>query len=99
MIFCSGKSDEHLLKIFGKAQEENGEVSGTRASMHQYELIREQYPQVVYDTQSHILKIRKRAEKKDRENRSLYGWDSGYRRCRGSGTDGRVFREQGKADL
>ena len=64
VIFCSGKSDEHLLKIFGKLQEENGEVFGTRASMHQYELIREQYPQVVYDTQSHILKIEKEQKKR-----------------------------------
>ncbi len=32
VIFCSGKADEHLLQIFGKLYEENGEVFGTRAS-------------------------------------------------------------------
>ncbi|MDO4554625.1 MAG: nickel pincer cofactor biosynthesis protein LarB [Lachnospiraceae bacterium] len=63
VIFCSGKADEHLLHIFGKLYEENGEVLGTRASKHQYELIKEKYPEVCYDEISHIIKIEK-ADKK-----------------------------------
>ena len=35
---------------------------GTRASQHQYEIVKEVLPQVVYDVDSHILKI----EKKDK---------------------------------
>ncbi|MDO4274382.1 MAG: nickel pincer cofactor biosynthesis protein LarB [Eubacteriales bacterium] len=59
VIYCSRKADSHLLDIFQRLYEENGEVFGTRASQHQYELIREKYPQVVYDELSHIIKIEK----------------------------------------
>ena len=31
VVFCSGKADEHLLEIFGKIYEMEGEVFGTRA--------------------------------------------------------------------
>ena len=63
VIFCARKSDEHLLQIFRKLYETDGEVFGTRASQHQYELIREEFPQVEYDPLSHIIKI----EKKEKE--------------------------------
>lgn len=59
VIYCSRKSDEHLLKIFGRLYEQDGEVFGTRASEHQYELIRAHYPQVQYDPLSRIIKITK----------------------------------------
>ena len=64
VIFCSGKSDRHLLHIFGKLYEEDGEVFGTRASKEQYEMIREQYPLVQYDEISRILKIEKPDKKR-----------------------------------
>ena len=59
VIFCSGKADSHLLNIFGKLYEEDGEVMGTRASQHQYEMIKAAYPEVVYDEISRIIKIEK----------------------------------------
>ncbi len=59
VIFCSGKADAHLLSIFGKLYEEDGEVMGTRATRHQYELIKAVYPKVQYDEISRILKIEK----------------------------------------
>jgi len=64
VIFCSGKADEHLLNIFEKLLNEDGEVFGTRASKHQYELIKNKFPQVWYDELSHILKIEKENKKK-----------------------------------
>lgn len=64
VIYCSRKADEHLLHIFEHLYRQDGEVFGTRASMHQYELIREQYPQVQYDPLSGILKIEKEGKKK-----------------------------------
>lgn len=64
VIFCSGKRDEHLLKIFEKLYEEDGEVFGTRATIDQYELIRKEYPQVQYDEISRIIKIEKPGKKK-----------------------------------
>lgn len=57
VVFCSGKADEHLLEIFGKIYEMEGEVFGTRASKRQYELLKERYPNVQYDTVSGIIKI------------------------------------------
>lgn len=63
VIFCSGKADEHLLQIFGKLYEENGEVFGTRASREQYELLKDVYPQVQYDSISHIIKVEKPGKK------------------------------------
>lgn len=63
VIFCSGKSDKHLLQIFGRLYEEDGEVFGTRASEHQYELVKEKYPETQYDPLSRILKIEKPGKK------------------------------------
>lgn len=64
VIFCSGKSDEHLLHIFGRLYEEDGEVLGTRASKAQYELIKEKYPEAEYNELSHIIKIEKKDKKR-----------------------------------
>lgn len=59
VVFCSGKADEHLLQIYIKLYEAEGEVLGTRASLHQYELVHSRLPEVTYDTISRILKIEK----------------------------------------
>ena len=59
VIFCSGKADAHLLNIFGKLYEEDGEVMGTRATSHQYEMIKAAYPEVTYDEIPRIIKIEK----------------------------------------
>lgn len=57
VVFCSGKTDEHLLSIYEKLYEKEGEVFGTRASKEQYERIRSRFPQAGYDPVSRILKI------------------------------------------
>ncbi|QIB68765.1 nickel pincer cofactor biosynthesis protein LarB [Aminipila butyrica] len=64
VIFCSGKSDAHLLDIFGRLYESDGEVFGTRATPSQYEIIREKYPQTQYDSLSRIIKIEKPDKKR-----------------------------------
>lgn len=63
VVFCSGKADDHLLQIFERLYEQEGEVLGTRASEHQYELIKTRFPQVIYDPLARILKL----EKADKE--------------------------------
>ena len=63
VIYCKGKANEHLLKIFRRLYEADGEVFGTRADQEQYEMIREVFPETVYDPISRIIKIEK-AEKK-----------------------------------
>lgn len=64
VIFCSGKADEHLLHIFGRLYETEGEVLGTRASAGQYAMLQEKYPEAVYDSISRIVKIEKPDKKR-----------------------------------
>lgn len=64
VIYCSGKADEHFVRIFRKLYEDNGEVLGTRASVHQYELVKDMFPEVSYDEISHIIKIEKKDKKR-----------------------------------
>lgn len=59
VVFCSGKADSHLLQIYGRIYQKEGEVLGTRASAEQYRLVKEEFPQVQYDPISRILKIEK----------------------------------------
>lgn len=63
VIYCSGKADEHLLHIVERLYREEGEVFGTRASRHQYELLRERFPEIVYDEISRIIRIQKPGKK------------------------------------
>lgn len=57
VIFCSKKADEHLAAIFQKIYETEGEVLGTRANRHQYEIVKEVLPEITFDENSGILKI------------------------------------------
>ena len=44
VIFCQGKSTEHLIPIFKSFYEHDKNVLGTRASMEQYESVKEVLP-------------------------------------------------------
>lgn len=63
VVFCSGKPDDYLCSIYLKLYEMNGEVFGTRADRHQYEMVKEVLPDVQYDEITHILKIEKLGKK------------------------------------
>lgn len=63
VVFCQGKPDEFLSKIYKTIYKEDGEVLGTRASSKQYELVRKEIPDVKYNDISKILKIEKEKEK------------------------------------
>lgn len=69
VVFCAGKADEYLLSIYEKLYEMDGRVYGTRASEHQFELIKERFPQAKYDKVSRILRIDAPGD----ENRELIG--------------------------
>lgn len=60
VVFCSGKADDHLLKIYERIYEAEGEVLGTRASKEQAALIQGRFSEAEYDALSRILKIEKR---------------------------------------
>ncbi len=62
-VFCQGKPDACLGGIFKELYERNGEVMGTRADQHQYELVKTVLPQAVYDPVSRIIK----AEREEKE--------------------------------
>lgn len=64
VIYCSGKADGHLLKIFERLYQEDGEVFGTRASAEQYEMLKKAFPEVEYDPVSRIIKIEKENKKR-----------------------------------
>ncbi|MBQ9061354.1 MAG: nickel pincer cofactor biosynthesis protein LarB [Eubacterium sp.] len=55
VVYCSGKPDEYIVSIFRKLYEKNGEVMGTRATPHQYELVKAGLPDIQYDAVSRIL--------------------------------------------
>lgn len=59
VVYCNRKADEFLIRIFQRLYAENGEVLGTRASDHQYDIVRAVLPNVKYDPISRILKIEK----------------------------------------
>lgn len=62
VVFCSGKSDAHLIHIFECLIHANGEVLGTRATPHQYEVVKSSFPTVRYDPLARVLVV----EKKDK---------------------------------
>lgn len=64
VIYCSGKSTEHLVKIFQNFNEKKTDVLGTRATREQYEKVKAVIPEAEYDELSRIIKIvRKNTEK------------------------------------
>ena len=44
VVFCGGKADQHLTSIYQRLYEAHREVFGTRASLHQYEVVKEVLP-------------------------------------------------------
>lgn len=64
VVYCAGKADEHLMQIYDVLYKENGEVLGTRATKHQFELISTIIPNIEYDEISKILKIEKQGKSK-----------------------------------
>lgn len=57
VIYCSGKSDDHLIKIFQNFNEKAIDVLGTRASKEQYLKVQKAIPEAEYDELSRIIKI------------------------------------------
>ena len=57
VIYCEGKEMMHLQNIYKNFYEHDKNVLGTRASVEQFEKVREILPMVQYDPISRILKI------------------------------------------
>nr|WP_028247572.1 nickel pincer cofactor biosynthesis protein LarB [Pseudobutyrivibrio ruminis] len=57
VIFCEGKPDEFLVDIYKKMYDRDGQVFGTRATEHQYNIVNTILPDASYDKISRILKV------------------------------------------
>lgn len=64
VIYCSGKSTEHLVKIFQNFHEKNVDVLGTRATLEQFYMVKAAIPKAEYDEMSRIIKIVKTEKEK-----------------------------------
>ena len=58
VIYCEGKSDEHILGIIEKMVEKKSNILGTRCRKETFERIKSSYPNCEYEELSKILKIR-----------------------------------------
>ena len=63
VIYCSGKPDDYLVEIYKKMFDIYGEVFGTRADAHQYELVKKVIPEILYDEVARILRYEKPGKK------------------------------------
>lgn len=57
VIYCEGKSDEHILGIIKRMKEKGSNILGTRCRKDTYEKVKNAYPNCEYDELSRILKI------------------------------------------
>ena len=57
VIYCEGKSDEHILGIINKMSEKGSNILGTRCRKETYEQVKKIYPECEYEELSKILKI------------------------------------------
>lgn len=63
IVFCQNKSDKYLVEIYKKLYETDSEVFGTRATEHQYDIVKSVISDITYDKISRILK-KEKADKK-----------------------------------
>ncbi len=57
VIFCQSKADDYLVDIYKTLYEREGRAFGTRATKHQYDVVRAVFSEASYDEISRILKI------------------------------------------
>ena len=57
VIYCEGKSDEHILGIIERMMEKGSNILGTRCRKETFEKIKEIYPNCEYEELSKVLKI------------------------------------------
>lgn len=65
VVFCQGKSMEHLINIYQRFYEHDTNVLGTRATIEQYEKVKEVLPMVQYDSLSRVLSVQTKEIKRE----------------------------------
>ena len=86
VVYCAGKTTEHLVKIFQSFSERKSNVLGTRASKEQYAAVRAVLPEAVYEELSRTIYLR------EGESGGLYRRNCGYSGGGRSGSDSGIFR-------
>ncbi|WP_270646883.1 nickel pincer cofactor biosynthesis protein LarB [Paeniclostridium hominis] len=61
VIYCEGKSDEHILGIIKRMKEKGSNILGTRCRKDTYENVKNIYPNCEYEELSRILKIQNKS--------------------------------------
>lgn len=64
VVYCSGKSTEHLIKIFQSFNHKKIDLLGTRASKEQFEAVKAIIEEAQYDELSGIIKVVRSHHKK-----------------------------------
>lgn len=64
VVYCSGKSLEHLVKIFQCFDEKKVNILGTRATKEQYEAVKSSIPYAEFDEMSRIIRVQRKAVEK-----------------------------------
>ena len=57
VVFCQGKQDNFLKDIFFQLYNTHGKVLGTRATAHQFEIIKTILPEAIYDEVGRVIKV------------------------------------------
>lgn len=60
VVYCQGKTTEHLVKIYQTLSGEGIDVLGTRTTREQYEAVKAVLPGAVWDEVSRVLKVETR---------------------------------------
>ena len=58
VVYCAGKTQEHLAKIYEGFSKRKSNVLGTRASQEQFEYVKQTVPDAVYDPLSHTISLK-----------------------------------------
>ena len=71
VIYCKGKSDEHILGIIDRMNKKNTNILGTRCRKETFEKIIKIYPNAEYEELSQILKIKNEEIKEQGKGKTL----------------------------
>lgn len=58
VIYCEGKTDEHIIGIVEKMNQKSSNILGTRAKKETYEKLKKLYPNCEYEELARIIKIK-----------------------------------------
>lgn len=92
VVYCAGKTTEHLVKIFRSFSERKSNVLGTRASKEQYEAVRALLPEAVYEELSRTIYLQYHVPELKGRIAVCTGWNFGYPGGGRSGPDSGIFR-------